>query len=90
MFGVSELEPATSFALSDVAAKVRTAAREQLEAWTTAPNGRPAASLRAIAYGLERLGLDGSVRRGKSRDECIVDVVKLAWHRYPVDSRLCK
>lgn len=44
MFGVSEAGPATSLGRSAVEAKVRTALREQLEARTAAPNGRPTAS----------------------------------------------
>lgn len=48
MFGVSLLSPAISFARNAVAAKVRTAAREQLVERATAPNGRATASRIAI------------------------------------------
>jgi hypothetical protein len=47
MFGVSWAGPATSFARSAVAAKVRTAL-PQVDARTAAPNGRPTASRIAI------------------------------------------
>ena len=57
MFGVSEPGPATSFGRRAVEAKVRTAEREQLDARTAAPNGRPTASRIAILCGFVVLGL---------------------------------
>lgn len=51
MFGVSDSGPATSFARRAVEAKVRTAWREEPEARTAAPNGRPTASRIAILCG---------------------------------------
>jgi hypothetical protein len=56
MFGVSLLSAAISLARSAVAAKVRTAAREQPEERATAPNGRATASRIAI------VGVGGVVR----------------------------
>lgn len=66
MFGVSLLSPAISFARNAVAAKVRTAAREQLIERAAAPNGRATASRRAIVWeGVGKLrGAAGEGDRG--------------------------
>lgn len=65
MLGVSELWPATSLARSAVAAKVRTAGREQLDARAAAPNGRATARRRAIVCVRMVVSLRGAAGEGR-------------------------
>ena len=72
IFGVSELSPATSFARRADAAKVRTAAREQLAERTAAPNGRPTAWRSAIVR-VERV-VSCVQRDGAAGGDVVVDL----------------